>query len=204
MTVSSAERESRLVTLARLHRVWGGTGTRFESEAGDTVDGLIELCREWLKPDMTVVEVGSFAGVSTRVLACFAGTVYAVDPWTLATTYSEVPREMVERAEAEFVAMLDEWPTIIRVRGFSQEVARGPRFARGSLDAVYLDGDHTKVAEDVVAWLPKLKPSGLLMGHDWDVVGDAVTALTAACGALCYPDTSWVIRRQWVMNPDPC
>jgi hypothetical protein len=42
-------------------------------------------------------------------------------------------------------------------------------FADGSLDAVFLDGSHEAAAveADVRAWLPKVRPGGVLAGHDW-------------------------------------
>ena len=37
-----------------------------------------------------------------------------------------------------------------------------------SLDFVFIDGDHSTeaVTADIEAWLPKLKPDGVLAGHD--------------------------------------
>lgn len=42
-----------------------------------------------------------------------------------------------------------------------------------SLDFVFIDADHEteKVTADVRAWLPKVKPGGVLAGHDWDSFG---------------------------------
>lgn len=42
-------------------------------------------------------------------------------------------------------------------------------FKDGSLDLVYIDGDHTRPAidNDLEAWWPKLKKGGLLAGHDF-------------------------------------
>ena len=38
----------------------------------------------------------------------------------------------------------------------------------GSLDFVFIDGQHTyeAVCEDIDAWLSKVKPGGVLAGHD--------------------------------------
>lgn len=52
-------------------------------------------------------------------------------------------------------------------------------FADGSLDWVYLDGDHTYegITADLNAWWPKVKPGGLLTGDDCELGhwwGDAV------------------------------
>ncbi len=40
----------------------------------------------------------------------------------------------------------------------------------GSLDFVFIDGDHTArgCEEDIRAWAPKVKNTGWLVGHDWD------------------------------------
>jgi hypothetical protein len=42
-------------------------------------------------------------------------------------------------------------------------------FADNSLDYVYLDGDHSFrfIAEDVVEWTKKVRPGGIVAGHDY-------------------------------------
>jgi len=51
--------------------------------------------------------------------------------------------------------------------GVSWEVAR--RFEERSLDYVMLDADHDyeSVKKDIAAWLPKVRPGGILCGHDY-------------------------------------
>jgi len=53
-------------------------------------------------------------------------------------------------------------------RGYSVQVA-DKDFADESLDFVYLDARHDEagLAEDMVAWWPKLKKGGLFAGHDY-------------------------------------
>jgi len=43
----------------------------------------------------------------------------------------------------------------------------------GSLDFVFIDADHRyeAVIKDLAAWVPKLKPGGMLCGHDIHLVG---------------------------------
>jgi predicted O-methyltransferase YrrM len=51
-------------------------------------------------------------------------------------------------------------------------------FADGSLDLVFIDGDHTfdQVCVDIELWMPKVRRGGLFCGHDthFQTVADAV------------------------------
>ncbi len=46
-------------------------------------------------------------------------------------------------------------------------------FADAALDAAFIDADHSEeaVLKDIHAWLPKVKPGGILCGHDFDEPG---------------------------------
>lgn len=75
----------------------------------------------------------------------------------------------------------------------------------GSLDFVFVDADHTEpgVRADIAAWLPKLKPSGWMLGHDYDHpdfpgVKRAVDDMLP--GVRVWPDFVWSIKRSEV----PC
>ena len=51
--------------------------------------------------------------------------------------------------------------------GYSVEVAN--RFPDESFDFIFIDADHEyeSVLSDLCAWFPKLKPGGIIAGHDW-------------------------------------
>lgn len=53
------------------------------------------------------------------------------------------------------------------VREWSTDAAA--RFPAADFDFVFLDGDHTYagVSADIAAWLPKVRPGGVLCGHDY-------------------------------------
>lgn len=55
---------------------------------------------------------------------------------------------------------------VVILEGDSTQMAR--RIEDGSLDFVFIDADHRYEAVwwDIVTWVPKLKPRGLLSGHD--------------------------------------
>jgi hypothetical protein len=87
------------------------------------------------------------------------------------------------------------------IAGTTLEAARGlgdgPFF-----DLVYIDADHRyeAVKADIEAWLPKIKPGGILAGHDYSNdhpgVRKAVNGflLSARLPAVTFPDTSWAVR----------
>ncbi len=80
-----------------------------------------------------------------------------------------------------------------------------------SLDFVFIDADHSYegVREDILAWTPKLKPGGLLCGHDIDCrsrewgVRRAVEEAAAAIGAPFEIDAdhTWFIRLPTARGP---
>lgn len=59
-------------------------------------------------------------------------------------------------------------------------------YADQSLDFVFIDAEHSyeSVVADIKAWLPKMKPTGMLAGHDymWDPVRRAVNDTLPAAG----------------------
>lgn len=52
-------------------------------------------------------------------------------------------------------------------------------FGQASVSFVYIDGDHSYVGgmQDMRAWWSKLRPGGVLAGHDFDFKGGVVEKL---------------------------
>ena len=184
----SPDKEAILAELVNTPRVWSNLSGE------NATQGLIQLCQEWIKPNMIVVEVGSFSGVSTCIFASFARIVFAVDAWTLLinTPYSEVSHEMLIKAEIDFFNRTRRFSNICPIKGFSEEVSFW--FNAGFLDAVYIDGEHSvqSFSKDVLTWRPKLKSGGLLMGHDFNLVGHNFSSLDIKDPISHYSETSWV------------
>lgn len=126
------------------------------------------------------VEVGVFLGeLSAYLLRERPGLrLTLVDPWVPAVpgsryhqsgewhgTLAAWQQESFYRqavARTEFAA---DRRTVIRL----PSVEAANVVADGSQDFVFIDGEHTyeAVREDIAAWLPKLRPGGLLCGHDY-------------------------------------
>ena len=156
------------------------------------------------RPGARLVEVGSWRGRSVAYLGCEvlrSGKpieVFAVDHGvggdTLAqpdcgTMAPELVRNLYDCGLNQVVT-----PIIAR------SVRAAAVFADGSLDLVFIDADHSfaAVREDLRAWWPKVRPGGLLAGHDyaWPGVASAVHEFFGRQGLVVPESPScWAVAR---------
>jgi predicted O-methyltransferase YrrM len=145
-----------------------------------------------------MVEVGSWRGRSTvaigRVLAGNPGArLYAVD--TFEGDPAVLKGHEVHGVEAELRANTLRFSDLLEVI-VADSVAGAGLFDDSSLDCVFIDADHRyrNVLADIRAWTPKLKPEGLLCGHDFGQVG--VTLAVCQCFGRNVPhwQTIWFTR----------
>src|SRR5260370_4457258 len=165
------------------------------------LDGLIDFV-DTLPDACVMAEVGCYRGEATRIFLRKAAHLTAVDPWK---DYVENnpgggagPMPHMADEEREFDAVVADHPDhVTKRKGTSVDVAASVPDA--SLDLVYLDGNHEydEISADVQAWVPKVKPGGLIAGHDYDMqrsgVIRAVLELLGEPDAV-FPDTTWVKR----------
>ncbi|HEX8903209.1 MAG TPA: class I SAM-dependent methyltransferase [Longimicrobiaceae bacterium] len=158
----------------------------------------------------TVVEIGVFLGRSVIFLAqamkaarkdlhLFAVHTFAGspgDPAVLQATEAHgSPRAAFEANLA--AAGVDDVVTVLPCT--SACAARA--FAEGSVDLVFLDGDHAEdaLAADLLAWLPKVGRGGMLAGHDIDTYDTVGRALDRVLGrgryAIDHAQNLWHFRK---------
>lgn len=140
----------------------------------NVINGLIDLCKAI--PDCenkSMLEIGSFIGVSTEVFALHFKHVTAVDVWGIDSTYHEadwcmkssgmtwpqVKTFCAERLAPYNSTLIQEYSTVA-----------SKTFPDKSFDFIYIDGLHGMVHEDIVHWMPKVKDGGFLGGHDYNQV----------------------------------
>ena len=117
------------------------------------------------------VEVGVQRGeFSDVILSQWSGTLLMVDRWEYASWYADIANVSDEihaacKSAAESVANRHGRGVIMHRT--SRKAA--DEIAAGSVDAVYIDADHSKeaVLEDLSLWLPKVRSGGLIAGHDY-------------------------------------
>lgn len=102
------------------------------------------------------------------MLESMDGILFTVDTFEGSpTTITEKlpPEKMFEYARSRLSRFKDRG-YIIRL----PSVEASTIFYDGSLDFVFIDAahDYENVKNDILAWLPKLKPTGVMAGHDFD------------------------------------
>ena len=153
-----------------------------------------------------VLEVGSYKGASTVVMAKVAELVHAVDPHVPFTKDGE-RRTMLTQLATNLVEH-DVFDKVIVHKGWSPQIV--PLFPDASFDLVFVDADHRLEAVEADLGLVRrvVKPSGVLAFHDygvpgtekdgrWDTFGvtDVVDAFVAEMeAALEVVDTLAVVR----------
>lgn len=161
---------------------------------GNTLPGLYDLIQLCLRPTDVVLEVGSYAGVSSELFAWHCRELYCVDNWQ---TYGERELSLMREAEQRFDRRMAPYVHVFKQR--LESAGAAARHPDGSLDLVYIDGSHAyqAVRRDIQLWWPKLKVGGYLAGHDFDLTAHVARAVQERFGPVAtFQDSSWVVRKQ--------
>jgi hypothetical protein len=159
-----------------------------------------------------IAEIGVWLGeYSESLLKHDPAELWLVDPWmhqpetVWCDWMNKLQQEMEEVTAAIYRRYRDE-PRVKIVRLFSEAAA--PLFSDGYFDLVYVDANHSyeSCLADLRLWYPKVKPGGVLAGHDftgtWTGVEKAVLEFMAEKGLQLAGVTgerewsTWVIREK--------
>ena len=123
-------------------------------------------------------EIGVWRGAYSAMFceACPQIHMLCVDPWQSYQAWLDTKNAMEPAKAAAFIeesyqiakARLAPLNATI-IRKFSADAAKD--VPDGSLDFVYVDGNHVldAVLEDLTLWTPKVRSGGLIAGHDYRV-----------------------------------
>lgn len=155
-----------------------------------------------LPEDGVFVEVGSWMGRSICAMAGKApkgASLFAVD--TFKGSDEEEHKAIIAKEGGSIRGVFDRnlvklglASRITAIEAHSVDAAK--TFSDGSLDAVFIDAEHTSeaVAADIAAWLPKVKPGGIIAGHDFDYEG-VKAAVSAALPKAEAVGRCWTYRK---------
>jgi hypothetical protein len=112
-------------------------------------------------------ELGAHAGKFTQKLlaAHLQLSMSAVDTWAVTPGYESYDFPTIR---AQFDQRIERFRKRVRVLQM-ETVAAAELVTDASLDFVFIDADHSYegVAADIDAWRSKVKPGGILCGHDY-------------------------------------
>jgi predicted O-methyltransferase YrrM len=119
------------------------------------------------------VEVGVYRASFTQTLASRARNmeIIGVDAWTTYDGYKDYePNHLETEAYRDAHIRAERWPNIKLIKGWSKDIA--PTIEDNSLDYLFIDANHEYawVVEDLHLWAKKVKPGGIVMGHDYFVM----------------------------------
>ena len=132
------------------------------------------------------VEVGVQRGEFSAELlrAAQPQVLFLVDCWQAqapeAVGHDEtanVPQEVQDALYASVLQRFANYSHVMVIRDFSAPAAS--RFKDAIFDWVYIDANHLRCYDDMVAWWPKVKPGGYMLGHDYMVLNDCITVKPA-------------------------
>ena len=147
-------------------------------------------------------EIGVLRGEFTEKL-CQAGLkVYGIDPWRAYSDYRRDSREEPYDVQYEMAKQrLAPYDCTI-IRKTSMEAAED--FKMGSLDFVYIDGNHhlRYVVDDIWEWSLRTRSGGTVSGHDYELNGRSPTS-HQACHVVHAVDVYmkvWGIKNWYILG----
>lgn len=164
----------------------------------------------------TLVEIGSWMGRSAAYMAQRIKDsgrhlrFFAVDPWVWT---GDDAHPYAKKCYAKFGGrpMREIFDENLRLCGLadfvkpmqlpSTQAAR--RFRNASIDFAFIDGDHSyeSVRNDIAAWLPKIKPGGMLAGHDLTMESVA-KAVREAFGQQFVAENFTTGKKCWIARKE--
>ncbi len=167
--------------------------------------GLIDLCNKIesiLGNDITLVEIGTFSGISASIFAQFFKSIITIDPYLSGYDPKDLASDPnqydLNEVSKESDKVVKQFPNITKIKKTS--IIASNSFQVQSVPIVYIDASHTyeSVKQDIKTWLPKIKGNNIIAGHDWNpkrfpgVVQAVQEELGKRGNIITFPDTSWL------------
>ena len=132
---------------------------------------LAELCVR--AKARTIIEVGTLLGMGSTQVFCNAlppdGRLYCVDTFSLDMARFDRPKDPHYHAFLSNMKQVGTASKIVPLRMTSLEASRALAV---TADLVFIDGHHgeTSVMADIAAWMPHVRPGGILCGDDYNAL----------------------------------
>ena len=159
--------------------------------------GLLDLINYCNFKSATMLEIGSYAGESTKIFLDSSSfkKIHCLDPWLSGYDSADYASNHMSGIEKAFMEFSKDKEEILVFKNFSTEIA--DLFPDDYFDLVYIDACHTyeAVIQDINISIPKIKSHGFIAGHDY---GDPNFKVTEAVNdrlgspSRVFADSSWI------------
>ena len=126
----------------------------------------------FIKEGAVCVEIGVWKGdFSEQILEKNIKSLHLIDPWVSISNFPDrwhaAPQDEMDAIYASVVAKFAGDERVNVIRDFSENAAGS--FEDGSIDWLYIDGDHSYefVKQDLNLWWPKISEGGAMCGDDY-------------------------------------
>ena len=94
-------------------------------------------------------------------------TLHSIDPWLSYGYLSKTSQEKMDRNYQKTLDVLSPFPNCTVIRAKASDAVR--QFENGSLDFVYIDGNHDyeHAYQDIFHWSQKVRAGGIISGDDY-------------------------------------
>src|SRR5580693_7013734 len=123
----------------------------------------------------SIVEIGVYQGRTSKLSRLFfpEASLYLIDPWKLYDEYLSEEAVPISKTNADYEnayqslkELFSQDPKTKILRKTSMEALAD---VPGEVDLVFIDGNHSYpyVKQDIEHWFPKVRPGGMISGHDY-------------------------------------
>lgn len=164
--------------------------------------GLRDLC-EYINDrhntkNLTLLEIGSYAGDSAAIFAGYFGKVLCVDPWINGYDQADAASYQyhMSAVERQFDENLSAFTNVTKYKMSSMEFAK--KSYPEKFDVVYIDAVHTYQGckNDIILFKDRIRENGFLCGHDFQNKFQGVKKAVLELGEpeKIFSDTSWLFQ----------
>ena len=161
-----------------------------------------ELIKNYVNPleNLTIVEVGVARGGNVldtfdkidEFIEYFIGIDPYVSGYDESDIFSQKKQEEMDYCYSYVLNKIQN-PKFKLYRTTSKKIS--PLFNNESVDAVYIDGDHTYegVLNDITSWKDKVKKGGIIVGDDYELFDGVREAVKKSFKNFDVKDNSWFV-----------
>jgi predicted O-methyltransferase YrrM len=147
--------------------------------------------------NMSMIEIGSYAGESTEIFSKHFKNIITIDPFMNDYDKNDLTCQYMELTKVYdvFLKVINKYGNISHIKKPSDEAIFNLKDIK--VDFVYIDGLHTyeQVKKDIVNYLPLINKGGFIGGHDyhevWQGVKDGIHEVLGS-PEQTFGDTSWI------------